>query len=244
MEYEIEVEVRRNQRIMIFLEKLLLLYVFIVHQHSYAQPTAQGRNKKPYNYILTAGYVFVNDNEDKLFSLSDATSSWNYAPFPSSFSINKLARKAVSNEGVFTFTPLSPKTIVNDSTGLKGFLASANYALKYNFNQVLNLIPEELDPFVAVGIGLTYRYYGSANLIATSNLHLGLNLWLSKHWGLQFQGIGKLALVSEIYASNKDYVQFTAGLNYRTLPRKKYAKHKKRYSWTRQRNRYRKRGSG
>ena len=204
----------------------------------YSQPANQNRKKKPYTWIFSGGYVVVNDNEEKLPNLFDVQGSWNYAVYPSYFSINKFAKKGFSNEGVFSFTPYREDAIVNGKIGTDGFLASANYAYKFNINQFVKNMPQDIDPFIAVGGGLTYRFADSGGLCATANLHLGINFWVSKHWGVQAQSIGKLALVQDIYTGPRDYVQFTAGVTYRTLPKKRYNRDKRRYDWTRERNRY------
>jgi len=208
--------------------------------HISAQPANQNRKKNPYSWIYSIGYVVVNDNEEKLPNLFDVQNSWNYAMFPSYFSINKFSKKGFSNEVVFTYTPYRTQAIVNGKPGVRGFLVSANYAYKFNVNQFVKSMPRDIDPFIAVGGGLTYRAIDSGGLTATANLHLGINLWLTKHWGIQAQGIGKLALVQDIYTTNKDYLQFTGGVMYRTLPRKRYVKDKRRYGWTREHNRYKK----
>lgn len=218
---------------------LIMLLILFLADMCWSQPANQSRKKKPYTWIFTGGYVVVNDNEEKLPNLFDVQGSWNYAVYPSFFSLNKFAKKGFSNEGVFSFTPYRTEAIVNGKTGQDGFLASADYAYKFNVNQFIKQMPQDIDPFIAVGGGLTYRYADSAGLCATANLHLGINFWLSKHWGIQAQGIGKLALVQDVYATSRDYVQFTAGISYRTLPKKRQSKDKRRYGWTRERNRYR-----
>jgi hypothetical protein len=205
---------------------------------SWSQPANQSRKKQPYTWIFSTGYVVVNDNEEKLPNLFDTQNSWNYSVFPSYFSFNKFSKKGFSNEGFFSYNPYRSDAIVNGRSNVEGFLATANYAYKCNINPFIKIIPQDIDPFVAVGAGLTYRYADSGALCATANLHLGINFWLSKHWGLQAQGIGKLALLQDIYTSNQDYIQFTVGLCYRTLPKKRYNRDKRRYGWTREKNRY------
>lgn len=223
------------------MSKFLVMLVFVlVADLCWTQPANQNRKKKPYTWIFTGGYVIVNDNEEKLPNLFDVQGSWNYAAYPSYFSVNKFLKKGFSNEGVFTYTPYRNEAMVNGKSGVDGFLFSANYAYKFSVNQFIKQMPKDIDPFIAVGGGLTYRFADSGGLCATANLHLGMNLWLNKHWGIQAQGIGKLALVKDIYTTPRDYVQLTAGISYRTLPRKRYVRDKPRYGWTRERNRYRK----
>lgn len=219
---------------------VLICFLSVNIQLFLAQPAAQKRKKKPYSWILASGYAVVNDNEEKLPNLFDVQGSWNCAVYPSYFSINKYARKGFSHEGLFSYTPYRTEAIVNDNLGIKGFLASANYAYKLNFNQFIRTIPEDIDPFIAIGGGLTYRSFDLGGLCATTNLHVGLNLWFSKHWGVQIQGIGKLALVSDVYRTRQDYIQFTGSVTYRILPSKRYKRDKRRYKWIHERQRYRK----
>ncbi|MFO0495428.1 MAG: hypothetical protein ACK50Y_07855 [Flavobacteriia bacterium] len=220
----------------------VFLVLFSSCQTLLAQPTAQSRKKNPYNWIITGGYVVVNDNEEKLPNLFDVQGSWNFAPYPSFLSVNKFSKKGISNEGVFTFTPYRSSVIVNDSVGVNGFLASANYNYKLSLNQFIKM-SQDLDPFMAIGGGFTYRSIDEGSLSITANLTLGLNYWLSKNWGLQVQGIGKLALVPGIYRTIMDYVQYTAGLAYRTMPKKKNKRPKKRYEWTRERNNFKRKNT-
>lgn len=217
---------------------LLCLVSLFYSKLCLSQPASQTRNKKPYSYIFSVVYVFVNDNEEKFQNLYDGSNSWSYVNFPSYFSLNKFSKKGFSNEGFFSFSPYRNNVIVNGSANVRGFLATANYAFKFNINQFVKIIPEDIDPFTSIGTGLTYRHLDFGGFCATANLHLGINFWLSKHWGVQSQGIGKLALVPDIYTSNQDYIEFTVGLCYRTLSKKRYTRDKRRYGWTREKHRY------
>jgi hypothetical protein len=226
--------------------KVILLSLFLVIisccQIILAQPTAQSRKKKPYNWIITGGYVVVNDNEEKLPNLFDVQGSWNFTSYPSFLSINKFTKKGISNEGVFTFTPYRTSAVVNDSSGVKGFLVSANYNYKLSLNQFIKM-SQDLDPFLGIGAGFTYRNIEEGSLSITANLTLGLNYWISKKWGLQVQGVGKLALVPGIYRTRMDYIQYTAGVDYRILPKKKSKRPKKRYEWTQERNNFKRKNT-
>lgn len=216
---------------------LVFLELISFSQITTAQPTAQSRKKKPYNLIITGGYAVVNDNEEKLPNLFDVQGSWNFAPYPSFLSINKFTKKGISKEGIFTYTPYRSQAIVNDSSNISGFLASANYNYKLSLNQFVKM-SQDFDPFIAFGGGGTYRYIDQGSLSITANLTLGLNYWFSKNWGVQIQSIGKLALVPGIYKTRLDYIQYTAGVAYRTIPKKKNKRPKKRYNWTKERNRF------
>ncbi|MEY4604480.1 MAG: hypothetical protein RIT43_1772 [Bacteroidota bacterium] len=206
---------------------------------SVAQPSAVNRKKKPYNYIFTAGYMFVNDNEEKFNNLLPGTRSWNFAPYPAYISANKFLRKGLSNQYLASFTPYRSNVIVNDTANVKGFLASIDYAFRIDPNRYIKSMPKQIDPFVMFGGGITYRQIGAGSITPNLNLHLGIHFWFTKNWGLELQGVGKLALLPDIYFTRKDYFQLSAGISYRTIPGKKHTKSKKRYKWLNERQRYR-----
>lgn len=206
---------------------------------SVAQPSAVARKKKPYNYIFTAGYMFVNDNEEKFNNLLVGTNSWNFAPYPAYLSVNKFLRKGLSHQYLASFTPYRPNIIVNDTSNVKGFLASVDYAFRIDPNRYIKSMPREIDPFVMFGGGITYRQIGVGSLTPHLNMNLGIHFWFTKNWGLELQAVGKLALLPDIYTTRKDYFQLSAGVSYRTIPSKKYTKSKKRYKWLNERQRYR-----
>lgn len=205
-----------------------------------AQPSSVNRKTKPYNFIFTLGYSCVNDNEEKFANVFGAPNSWNFAPYPSLLSVNKYLRRGFSQQCFLSLTPYRPGTIVNDVVSTGGFLAAMDYAFRIDPNRFSRKDERRISPFIGVGAGLTFRKTNSFSLTPTLNLNLGLNIWFTGSFGLELLGTGKLAIAPNIYVTRNDYLQFSAGLSYRTFPQRKNTGNKKRrHKWINERHRYR-----
>ncbi len=217
--------------------------LFFVVLNSYAQPSSINRKKNPYSWMFGLSWNVVDDNGDAFSNLFDVKGSWNYLLYPSRISIDKYLKKGWSLEGMVAYNKYTAGKLINDTTGLSGIFVSGDFHAKYSFYRFMSS-RKLLDPYISFGLGATYRQVMSSPITPTFNIALGANFWFSKSWGFQIQTMGKLGLVSDIYTSNTDYLQHTVGIVYRKQPKRKHSRNnKKRYGWTKETTKYKKRNS-
>ncbi|MEY3238160.1 MAG: hypothetical protein RI883_2261 [Bacteroidota bacterium] len=211
--------------------------------NSFAQPSSINRKKNPYSWMFGVGWNVVDDNGQAFSNLFDVKGSWNYLPYPTRISIDKYLKKGWSLEGMVAYNKYTSSKLINDTTGLSGIFVSGDFHVKYSFYRFFS--PTKwFDPYLSVGLGVTYREVMSSPIAPTCNIALGANFWFSKSWGLQVQTMGKLGLVTDIYVSNTDYLQHTVGVVYRKQPKRSHSRNnKKRYGWTKETQKYKRRNS-
>jgi hypothetical protein len=191
------------------------------------------------------GWNAVDDDGNAFGNVFDYQGSWNYLPYPSRITADKYIKKGWSLEGMVAYNRYTSSKLINDTTGLSGTFISGDFHVKYSFNRFFNLKTRWFDPYLTGGLGVTYRTVMDQAITPNVNLGIGFNFWLTRHWGLQLQSVGKLALVANIYNSNADYLQHTAGVVYKIQPKKKgYQQGKSQYKWVHGKQRYKRRNSG
>ncbi|MCE2681997.1 MAG: hypothetical protein ACK49D_04295 [Flavobacteriia bacterium] len=210
-----------------------------------AQSQYLRRKNDPYKWMFGLGWNVIDDDGLAFSNLLDYQNSWNYLYYPTTLSIDKYFKKGWSIDGAISYNSYSTNKLINDSTGVKGIFAAADLSIKYSFLPRMAYYADWLDMYLAVGIGMTYRQTMLTPLTPMTSLTLGANLWFSKHWGFRLQTCGKIGLVSDIWASNTDYIQHTIGIVYRMKPvYKSNFSNKRQYKWTRKKHNYRRRNNG
>ncbi len=224
-----------------FYSSIALLCLFV--SNSLAQPSSINRKKNPYSWMFGLSWNVVDDDGQAFSNLFDVKGSWNYLPYPTRISIDKYLKKGWSLEGMVAYNKYTSSKLINDTTGLSGIFVSGDFHVKYSFYRFF--APTKwFDPYLSAGIGVTYRQVMSSAITPTCNIALGANFWFSKSWGLQVQTMGKLGLVSDIYTSKTDYLQHTVGVVYRKQPKRKHSRNnKKRYGWTKETQKYKRRNT-
>ena len=212
---------------------------------SFAQPSSINSKKNPYRWMFGLSWSVIDDDGNAYGNLFDYQNSWNYLPYPSRLSADKYVRKGWSLEGMLAYNTYSSSKLINDTIGASGIFLSGDFHVKYSFYRLMPSSAKWFEPYFTGGLGLTYRTVRENPMNPSVNLGFGMNFWLTKQWGLQLQTVGKLALVSDIYASNADYIQHTAGIVYRMQPlKKKYKQGKAQYKWVHGKSRYKRKNTG
>ena len=152
-------------------------------------------------WILGIGTNVVSnpDNKKELFK----TSEWNIIPFISKINAGKYLANGFSIEVAATLNKIT-RNAGMDIPGFDYFALDGN--LKFN---ILNNSGQTgfFDPYLLVGGGyLLADQKGTA----TFNYGAGINLWVYKNLGLNFQTVGKLVFVDFPLKSN--HWQHSAGL--------------------------------
>lgn len=228
-----------------FAPLLFTLLLCVWANAMYAQSQYLRKRNDPYKWMFGLGWNVVDDDGLAFSNLLDYTTSWNYLYYPTTLSIDKYLKRGWSVDGALSYNRYTTSKLINDSTGVKGVFVAADVSLKYSFLPRMAYYAQWLDMYFAFGAGMTYRQTMSTPITPMLSLTLGANLWFSKSWGLRLQTAGKLGLVSDIWASNTDYVQHTIGLVYRVKPvYKSNFSNKRQYKWTSKKRNYRRRNNG
>lgn len=212
---------------------------------SLAQPSSINRKKNPYRFMFGLSWSVIDDDGNAFGNLFNYQDSWNYLPFPTRLSLDKYFRKGWSFEGMAAYNTYTTSKIINDTTGVSGIFVSGDFHMKYSFNRFMPSSAKWFDPYLSGGLGVTYRSARENPLNPNLNLGFGMNFWLNQHWGLQLQTVGKLALVSDIYTSDADYIQHSAGIVYRIQPLKRpFKQGKAKYKWVHGKQHYKRKNTG
>lgn len=227
------------------MKRIGTIVMLFVASISLAQPSSINRKKNPYRWMFGLSWSVIDDDGNAFGNLLDYQNSWNYLPVPSRLSVDKYIRKGWSLEGMVAYNTYSSSKLINDTTGASGIFLSGDFHVKYSFYRLMPTSAKWFDPYFTGGLGFSYRSIRENPINPSLNLGFGMNFWLTKQWGLQLQTVGKLALVSDIYTSNADYIQHTVGIVYRMQPlKKKFKQGKAQYKWVHGKQRYNRKNTG
>jgi hypothetical protein len=227
------------------MKRIVTIVLLFAVNFSLAQPSSINRKKNPYRFMFGLSWSVIDDDGNAFGNLFDYQDSWNYLPFPTRLSLDKYVRKGWSLEGMVAYNTYTTSKIINNTTGVSGIFVSGDFHMKYSFNRFMPSAVKWFDPYFSGGLGLTYRSVRETALNPNINLGFGMNFWLNQRWGLQLQTVGKLALVSDIYASDADYIQHTAGIVYRMQPLKRpFKQGKAQYKWVHGKQHYKRKNTG
>jgi hypothetical protein len=217
----------------------LSIYLMLSFFHlSYAQPAAMQRKKNPYKWMVSLDWSAIDDNGEAFTKLFDLPGSWNYEYFPTRLMVDRFYYKGWSFEGTATYNRYYTNKQINDTTGLSGSFFALNFGMKYSFNRYFRNA-KWLDPYISMGLGGTYRTVRDQPLTPQLYTTFGANFWFSRKWGVQLQTTGNLAIVSDIYTSDADYLQHVLGVVYRfdSKKRSKNTFRQSKYKWVHDRKR-------
>jgi OOP family OmpA-OmpF porin len=156
--------------------------------------------------------------------------SWNLPAYPSRLSVEKYYKNGFSFEFNANFTQLKPGKLINSdipltSNGLLMYFdlnAKYNFCDLYDFNQLLGIGDKANKRFDLLGIhgwGFTYRSVSRGGNSATFNLGFGGNVWVYEGFGVQIQALAKFGLVSPIFITPANYLNYSIGIIYKFKPK-------------------------
>ncbi len=137
-------------------------------------------------WSIGAGINIVNNPISSISGDSGRYKTWNQDASGLRITTGRYIKKGI----VFT-TDVSLNSVTeNDENSNEEFpYVSLDGMFKYNFNSSLTQL-NTFDPFITAGGGYTWLdQIGSGNL----NAGAGLNIWLTDHFGINFQSVYKLA---------------------------------------------------
>ena len=175
----------------------------------YAQPTKTITNKDSYSWMFGASWVLTDDDGEAFnpFLVQNLHSHF----YPSKVTVDKYIYNGWSAETVLAYSVYNPEKITNEQEGISGSMFSMDFHSKYSFYKLLNSGP--VDPFAIGGIGLSMRNNNddlARPVSLTLNLGIGINLWISKHIGIQLCSTAKVGVID--FFKSSDYMQHSLGI--------------------------------
>jgi hypothetical protein len=172
-------------------------------------PVKRFFKKTPWTFTL-GGHV-VDDDGKPFNDLFNASSSWNFLPYPTRIAIDGYFKKGWSFQGEFAYTQYkSGKNIDGDIINSTYTFFSADAHVKYDLNELIG-DTHWFDPYVAAGYGYTMRSASKTPNSINANLGLGFNIWVYQNLGFNLQSIAKFNMVE----NSSNYLQHSIGLVYR-----------------------------
>ncbi len=219
---------------------IFLLYIVLGTSNfqGFSQHSLSFKTIKPYKWMIGIGWNVVDDDGRAFSYMLDVKNSWNYLYYPTTLSVDRYLKRGFSVEFVGAYNKYGANKCVNGQMNRPGTFVSLDLQGKYSFSEMLSE-SKWFDPYVCIGLGITYRDNYATQIVPTTNLALGANFWY-KNAGLRLQTSGKLGLSGAIWTSDADYVHHSISLLYRFGSKSKRNEFSKpKHKWIHQKERYR-----
>lgn len=206
---------------------------------------------QPYKWMIGVGWVAVDGYNIKNDLL--------ILPYPTQLSLDRYFKYNLSAElgvsyanynQIFTSNFTSVTSYVDSTTmttyydtittttrtNVGGSLIAVDLMCRYSFYRYM---PNWFDPYVGLGIGVTYRMGGTGSFSPTVNVSAGMIFWM-KSVGIRLQAMGKAEMSGGIITSPNNYLAYSAGIQYK-FPIKSGQKsdfHKPKNKWIHKKGKY------
>jgi len=226
------------------IKRLLLLIALIVSAQAYAQPYKTVKPYKPYKWMFGIHWSAIEDDGNKFGGMFNVNQSWNVKPYPTMLTIDRYFVYGWSAEFTANYGQYSGNRLVNDSTDVTGINLSADLHAKYSFYNLYAPRARWIDPYLVAGAGFTYRTGTADPYVPTANLGGGVNLWFINWMGIRLSATAKLGVFPGFWDTPNNYLQYNAGIVFRTPDQSTYrSPNKRQHKWVNKRSRkYKKKG--
>ncbi len=216
------------------IKRILLLAFLIASIQANAQPYKTIKPFKPYKWMFGVLWNGLEDDGNKFGGMFDVNRSWNLKPYPTALTIDRYFVYGWSAELGMNFGQYTTNKLVNDSTGISGINLSADFHGKYSFYNLYAPRARWIDPYVVLGPGITYRTGTADQFAVTTNIGGGVNLWFVNWMGIRMSATAKFSVFPGIWETPNNYLQYNAGLVFRTPDNATYKNpnRRKQHKWT------------
>lgn len=227
---------------------LLITYTFAVQSQG---DYLKFKSYKPYKWMVGIGWV-ANDGYNVKNNIT-------ILPYPSQLTVDRYFKYNLSAElgvsysnfnRVFTsnYTSVTSyydtvnmvthydTTTVTSQTVTSGTQMAADLMCRYSFYRYM---PQWFDPYVGLGVGVTYRMGAGSSFSPTINASAGMIFWI-KSVGIRVQAMGKAQMLSGILTSPNNYLTYSAGIQYKFPIREKSKSTfgKSKHGWVHKKEKY------
>ncbi len=228
-------------------KRLLFSLFLLVSCLTFAQPYKTIKPYAPYKWMVGVHWTVIEDDGNQLGDLFNVGGSWNYLYYPTRITVDRYLRYGWSLEASASYMTYLAGKRVNDTISGGSIFFCGDVNAKYSLYNLYAPRARWIEPYFTFGLGYTFRSSAAvAPSIPTLNLGLGFNIWFHKNVGLQLHTNGKLGLWPGFWDSglHTNYFQHSAGIVVRWSGGKNSNGDfgKKQHKWTRENNRYKKKG--
>lgn len=226
------------------MKHLLLIFSILLSQGLFAQPYKTVKIYKPYKWMFGAHWLVIEDSGAKGADFLDTDSSWNYLPFPTTITVDRYFKYGWSIEGGLNYMQYSTSRKLHDTTGIGGFNFSFDANGKFSFYNLYAPRARWIDPYVTFGVGYTYRDQYVDPHVPSVNLGGGVNFWIIKQLGIRLSAQSKIGVYPSFWNNHNNYLQYNAGIVFRTkdVVPYTYPNNKKQHKWTKERQKFKRKG--
>lgn len=163
-------------------------------------------------WIVQLGWAVIDDDGKPYRDFFDAKKSWNVAPYPNKFALEKQLKYGLTLESSLTINLYkSGKIINNDVISSSGNFFCVDLNGKYDLNRIIGNT-QWFDPYFSLGFGYTNRVISAFTKTYTGNTGLGFNLWFYQNeFGINFQTQAKFGFHKPFIKTETNYMHHSIG---------------------------------
>jgi len=194
--------------------KIFTVAVCLMSVSSFSQEGAKkiGIFIKQTNWTFGLGnHIVVDGGKETSFPFD--TKAWNYLPYPTRITVEGYLKSGWSMQTEVSYNQYKAGNIVDKVTINKpATFVGTDFNMRFAFSHWYK--EGWFDPYVALGVGYTYRS-GAINIhTGTNNVGIGTNFWIYKGFGLNLHGMGKFVMKG---GAKSNYTHYSVGLVYKKL---------------------------
>jgi hypothetical protein len=177
---------------------------------------------KPTPWILGIGWNVVDDDGHPTKNLF-SSKSLNMTPYLSTLRAEKYVAAGFSGVFYFAYNNFQAGKFINSDLPANASSNFMCYDLEVKYNlctlydinlHLFGMQRQLFDIYFATGMGYTFRAAQRVPDVTTYNFGLGSNIWLTRHWGVNLQGMAKLGLTTPLFRTPANYLQYSFGVVY------------------------------
>lgn len=216
---------------------VIMMLVFVMMYATVFGQQYRWRSKPQHTWILGLGFQAIDDYNVPLGEVFSGNRTWHILPYPSRFNLERNLKHGFGIGGNVNYNTFLAGKIVNEQINNNlVHVVGVDAYFKYRFNANYKKVAW-FDPYLALGLGYTWRISDLTRDNLSTNFHVGSNFWFTQKVGLQIESSLKLALGASFPNHPSSYFQHSLTLLYRIHPKTKQRRDKARYKWTKKKPR-------
>jgi hypothetical protein len=221
-----------NTRINSRFSFVLVVLVFVLLNGACFSQQYRWRSKPQHTWIFGLGFQAIDDYNVPFGNVFNGNRTWHILPYPSRFNLERNLKYGFGVGGNVNYNTFLAGKMVNEQLNntlihVVGIDAYVKYRFNANYKKMT-----WFDPYLAAGLGYTWRFSSAARDNVSTNIHVGSNFWFTQKFGVQIESSLKLALGATYPSHPASYLQHSLTFLYRIYPSTKQRRDKARYKWT------------
>jgi hypothetical protein len=205
------------------MKNLKIILVALVFFALVGESNAQFFNKlKNGDWVLGAGWNFVDDNGKPLTNIFGQAGAWNSLAYPSAVRVEKNYNPGLSFVFNGSYNQYRNSKDVNNSFNQSSTFYALDLSAKYNFVALydinaewFNFATDVFDVYGTFGGGFTSRSTARVGNAGTMNLGIGVNAYVYGNWGINIDATSKFGFTDGFWDTPTNYRQYSIGVIYK-----------------------------